>query len=169
MDRNALWPGVLADLELNLSPGNFATWIKPLSFLDLSRLNKQKQLLKLGCPSVFHKHQVGERYLGQIQAAAEKLLEGKCEIVLEIHQRVSPAKASATAGQSDDLFSVDTKKINLEAYQRAIRLLTEHRGKLEDLTKALLAEESLDGPRILQVTGLAPKVDVHAAEVLDRE
>jgi len=120
MDRNALWPGVLADLELNLSPGNFATWIKPLSFLDLSRLNKQKQLLKLGCPSVFHKHQVGERYLGQIQAAAEKLLEGKCEIVLEIHQRVSPAKASATAGQSDDLFSVDTKKINLEAYQRAI-------------------------------------------------
>src|SRR3990170_1345626 len=115
MDRDALWPGVLADLELNLSPGNFATWIKPLSFLDLSQLNPQKQLLKLGCPSVFHKHQVSERYLGQIQAAAEKLLEGKCEVVLEIHQRAASTKASE--GQSD-LFSIDTKKVNLEAYQQ---------------------------------------------------
>ncbi len=120
MDRDALWPGVLADLELNLSPGNFATWIKPLSFLELSRLNQQKQLLKLGCPSVFHKHQVAERYLGQIQAAAEKLLEEKCEVALEIHQKAA-RDAKVGAGQDqDDLFSLDTKKINLEAYQQAI-------------------------------------------------
>jgi len=118
MDRDSLWPGVLADLELNLSPGNFATWIKPLSFLDLTQLNPQKQLLKLGCPSVFHKHQVGERYLGQIQAAAEKLLETKCEVVLEIHQRAAHVKTSAN--QSDDLFSVDTKKLSREAYQSAV-------------------------------------------------
>ncbi len=117
MDRDALWPGVLADLELNLSPGNFATWIKPLSFLDLTQLNPQKQLLKLGCPSVFHKHQVAERYLGQIQAAAEKLLEKKCEVGLEIKQR--PSSAKAPEGQSD-LFSLDTKKLNLEAYQQAV-------------------------------------------------
>jgi len=119
MDRDALWPGILADLELNLSPGNFATWIKPLGFLELARLNQQKQLLKLGCPSVFHKHQVSERYLGQIQAAAEKLLGNKCEVVLEIHQK--PARVvKAGAGRDDDLFSLDTKKLNLEAYQQSI-------------------------------------------------
>jgi cell division protease FtsH len=67
--------------------------------------------------------------------------------------------SEATAQAADKA----VRKIVDEAYQRAIRLLTEHRGKLEDLTRALLAEESLDGPRILQVTGLAPKVDVPAA------
>ncbi len=120
MDLLSLWPGVLADLEMSLSPGNFATWIKPLTCLKLEQVNNQKQLLTLGCPSVFHKHQVGERYLGQIQTAVEKLLGKKCEVVLEIHQRVSPAKASATAGREDDLFSLDTKKLGLEAYQRAV-------------------------------------------------
>src|SRR3989344_3548410 len=111
MDDLSLWPGVLADLELNLSPGNFATWIKPLGFMSLTRLNPEKQLLTLGCPSVFHKHQVGERYLGQIQAAAEKLLERKCEVVLEIHQRAAFAKAAGQS-QGDDLFSVDTQKLS---------------------------------------------------------
>jgi cell division protease FtsH len=54
------------------------------------------------------------------------------------------------------------RKIVDEAYQRAIRLLTENRVKLEDLTRALLAEESLDEARILQVSGLAPKLRVPA-------
>jgi cell division protease FtsH len=67
--------------------------------------------------------------------------------------------SEATAQAADKA----VRKIVDEAYQRAIRLLTEHRAKLESLTRALLAEESLDGPRILQVTGLAPKVDAQAA------
>ncbi|GAB4442250.1 MAG: ATP-dependent zinc metalloprotease FtsH [Chloroflexi bacterium OHK40] len=54
------------------------------------------------------------------------------------------------------------RKIVDDSYQKAIRLLTEHRDKLEALTQALLVEETLDGARILQVTGLAPKLDVPA-------
>ncbi len=67
--------------------------------------------------------------------------------------------SEATAQAADKA----VRKITDDAYQRAIRLLTEHRDKLEALAKALLEEESLDGPRILQVTGLAPKVDAEAA------
>lgn len=119
MDLHSLWPGVLADLEISLSPGNFATWIKPLACLKLEPVNEEKKLLTLGCPSVFHKHQVGERYLGQIQAVVEKLLSTKCEISLEIYQRAAaPAANGATHG--DDLFSLDTKKLGFEAYQRAV-------------------------------------------------
>ncbi|MBU2052316.1 chromosomal replication initiator protein DnaA [Patescibacteria group bacterium] len=120
MDKNALWPGILADLELNLSPGNFATWIKPLSCLALNRVRPKKQLLLLGCPSVFHKHQVGERYIGQIQTAAEKLLKNKCEVALEIHQKPAAANLNGGGGSQDDLFSLDTKKLGREAYQQAV-------------------------------------------------
>ena len=119
MDLQSLWPGVLADLEINLSPGNFATWIRPLTCLKLEPISQEKQLLTLGCPSVFHKHQVGERYLGQVQAVVEKLLSTKCEIALEIYQRAA-APSSAGANQGDDLFSLDTKKLGLEAYQKAV-------------------------------------------------
>lgn len=119
MDRSGLWSGVLADLELNLSPGNFATWIKPLNCLSLEPVSEGKQILTLGCPSVFHKHQLAERYLGQIQAAAEKLAGGKCEVSLEIHQRPSAA-AKTPPGAAADLYSVDAAKLTRDAYRQAV-------------------------------------------------
>jgi cell division protease FtsH len=64
--------------------------------------------------------------------------------------------SEATAQAADKA----VRKIVDDAYQKAIRLLTEHRGQLDALTRVLLAEETLDEARILQVTGLAPKVHV---------
>ncbi|HMQ29341.1 MAG TPA: ATP-dependent zinc metalloprotease FtsH [Chloroflexaceae bacterium] len=58
------------------------------------------------------------------------------------------------------------RKIVDESYQKAIRLLNEHRARLDALTQALLAEETLDEARILQVTGLAPHVPPAAAEAV---
>jgi cell division protease FtsH len=52
------------------------------------------------------------------------------------------------------------RKIVDDCYQRAIRTLTEHRDQLDALAQALLAEETLDEGRILQVTGVAPKIRV---------
>lgn len=60
--------------------------------------------------------------------------------------------SEATAQAADKA----VRKIVDDSYQRAIRLLTEHRDRLELLTQALLAEETLDEARILQVIGLAP-------------
>jgi chromosomal replication initiator protein len=119
MDLDSVWPAVLADLEISLSPGNYATWIRPLQALSLKKIDREKQLLTLGCPSVFHKHQLSERYLGQIQTAAEKLLTGKCEVALEIHQKPTAPKTTATP-LSDDLFSIDQEQVNRDAYQQAV-------------------------------------------------
>jgi len=113
MDKSFLWTAILSEMELNLSPGNFATWIRPLRCLSLKRAGSG-QCLTLGCPSVFHKNQVGERYLGQVQALAEKILKEKCEICLEIEQKEPKEKRS---GQ--DLFSVDSSKLAEETYRRA--------------------------------------------------
>ncbi len=119
MDLESLWPAVLADLEISLSPGNYATWIRPLQALSLKSVDGQKQLLTLGCPSIFHKHQLSERYLGQIQAASEKLLENKCEVALEIHQKPTAAKIT-DAPVKDDLFSIDQEQVQRDAYQQAV-------------------------------------------------
>jgi cell division protease FtsH len=52
-----------------------------------------------------------------------------------------------------------TKRIIDECYEKAIRLLSQERERLEALTEVLLREESLDYAEMLEVTGLAP----HAA------
>jgi chromosomal replication initiator protein len=121
MDRNSLWSAILAELELNISPGNYATWVRPLQVLSLESLSPEKQLLKLGCPSIFHKHQIAERYLGQIQAVAEKVLGSKCEINIEVRQKPAVAESSsARAEGKDDLFSIDPEKLAADSYHQAV-------------------------------------------------
>jgi cell division protease FtsH len=58
--------------------------------------------------------------------------------------------SEATAREVD----LEIKRIADECLTEAMRLLTENRGKLESLTRALLAEDSLGEEQILSVTGL---------------
>jgi cell division protease FtsH len=58
--------------------------------------------------------------------------------------------SEATAREVD----LEIKRIADECLTEAMRLLTENRGKLESLTRALLAEDSLGEDQILSVTGL---------------
>jgi cell division protease FtsH len=60
--------------------------------------------------------------------------------------------SEATAKLIDD----EVKRIADECFEDARRLLKEHRGKLDDLAKALLEHDSLDEKEILSVTGLTP-------------
>ena len=116
MDKSSLWSSILTELELSVSPGNFTTWISPLTAIKLKTLDKKRVILEVGCPSIFHKNQVGERYIGQIQEVAEKTLKKKCEVKLEV--KAGEIKKSGE-GDKTDLFSVDTKKIAQEAYEGA--------------------------------------------------
>jgi chromosomal replication initiator protein len=115
MNIESLWAAVLADLELNLSPGNFTTWIAPLKAVELKGGSDEKFSLVVGCPSVFHKNQVSDRYVGKIQTVVEESLKTKCEVELLV---VSIDKPNSGDNEiSDDLFSVDTDKMALEAYE----------------------------------------------------
>jgi len=115
MKKNALWSAILAEMELALSPGNFTTWIAPVKIVELKKINEEAWLVTIGCPSVFHKNQVGERYVGQIQEAAERRLKKKCEVKLEVRLEKKDKR-----GSGDDLFSVDTDKLAVEAYEEAV-------------------------------------------------
>jgi chromosomal replication initiator protein len=118
MNKDSLWSSVLSELELNVSPGNYTTWILPLSVVSLKKIDENRSVLTVGCPSIFHKNQVGERYVGQIQEVAERLLKSKCEVGLEIKAVESVVDEAGSDG--GDLFSVDTKQVAQEAYETAL-------------------------------------------------
>ena len=118
MQADVLWSSIQSELEVNLSPGNFTTWIAPIKLLTLKSINNKKNfLLEIGCPSIFHKNEVSKRYLGQIQAMAEKKLKKKCEVQLTIKRELKKIKESAV---DDDLFSIDADKLVQQAYQQAV-------------------------------------------------
>jgi len=112
MQVNSLWSGVRAELEMSLSPGTFATWISPLGMTGLKKLKNGSYLAELICPSVFHKNQISERYLGQIQKLAEKQLKKKCEIELLVKRTIKEDKAL-----DEGLFAIDADKLQQEAYE----------------------------------------------------
>jgi cell division protease FtsH len=56
-----------------------------------------------------------------------------------------------------EVIDSEVRRIVEECFDEALRLLTENRQKLVDLTTALLREDSLNEEEILQVTGLPPK------------
>ena len=114
MDSRQVWSSVLSELELSLSPGNFSTWVSPLRVVNLTS-GQEKELLTIGCPSVFHKNYVADRFLGQIQQVAQKTLNKACEIELTIVQTKKEPAAPA-----DDLFSTDPSQLMAEAYSDAI-------------------------------------------------
>ena len=59
------------------------------------------------------------------------------------------------------LTDVTTKRIIDECYDKALRLLSQERARLDALAEVLLREESLDYAEMLEVTGLPP----HAASL----
>ncbi|MFC1627192.1 chromosomal replication initiator protein DnaA [Patescibacteria group bacterium] len=118
MNEESLWSVVLSEMELNLSPGNFTTWVSPLSISKIEEKKGEKPVIEVACPSVFHKNQVSERYVGQIKKAAEKVLKKKCDVRLEVKQKErekdDPSKDEA------GLFSVDMDKLAKDAYEGSI-------------------------------------------------
>ena len=115
MDVQDVWSTILPQLELSLSPGKFATWVTPIKALDLKEVDNSRSILELGFPSVFHKNQVEDKYLGQIQQLAEIVIGKKCEVQLSIRQEKT--ETNKTEG---GLFSVNVEKIATEAYEGSV-------------------------------------------------
>ncbi|HWB39287.1 MAG TPA: chromosomal replication initiator protein DnaA [Candidatus Saccharimonadales bacterium] len=57
MQQSALWQAVLGEIELSVSRGNFVTWFKNTSLLELS-----EDQLVVGVPNIFIKQQLEKKY-----------------------------------------------------------------------------------------------------------
>ncbi|MCD5396456.1 MAG: chromosomal replication initiator protein DnaA [Candidatus Pacebacteria bacterium] len=57
MKKENLWQAILAQVQLNLSPANFATWFKNTCILEI-----KKDILIIGVPNNFSKEWIEKRY-----------------------------------------------------------------------------------------------------------
>ena len=55
--RDALWQAVLGEIELTVSPGNYATWFK-----NTQLLRQKDEVFVIGVPNVFTKHQLEHKF-----------------------------------------------------------------------------------------------------------
>lgn len=74
MEPTDLWKAVLSQLELNISPANFATWFRGTQISQVSG-----GVVTVGCPNPFVKGWLEERYAKQIAAALSDILGEKTE------------------------------------------------------------------------------------------
>jgi len=115
MEKNDLWQAILAELQINLSPSNFSTWIAACQLLDIKKVNQKRQILQIALPSPFHKNIVETRYYAQIKEVADRLSGKKTELVFQVSSVVPKKKATGP------LFTLkkDKKKSFLEAVRKA--------------------------------------------------
>ncbi len=66
----------------------------------------------------------------------------------------NPYLADATSQETRSLMDVEVKRLVDEAHGRVVRLLTEHRDKLDSLASALLEHETLDQDQVYEAAGL---------------
>jgi cell division protease FtsH len=70
-------------------------------------------------------------------------------------QEAAAASAlSLLAGETRELFDAEVRRFIDEGYEEALRLLREHRDKLDALVAALLEHESLDEAEAYRIAGV---------------
>jgi cell division protease FtsH len=75
----------------------------------------------------------------------------------EQEEQTGPMAARPYSSATGRIIDEEVRRIVEECHEEAERLLQQHRDKLDALTQALLAEDSLNEAEILRVTGLQPQ------------
>ncbi|MFC1653694.1 chromosomal replication initiator protein DnaA [Patescibacteria group bacterium] len=120
MNIKQLWSLVLEDIQVGLSKGNFATWIKPTLLEGIKEVGEDRLIAEISCPSSFHLQMVEGRYYGQIKEALDKATKKKSELRFSVNTQLqqekpidsSPLFASTSQPTIDEL-SVAQHRIGL--------------------------------------------------------
>ena len=104
MDKDKIWNVVLENLKLTLSAANFATWF-PLTFINqIKKINKERQITEIACPSVFVSNTIENRYYGLIKEALDKATKKKNDLVFIVKVN---EKLKEERGKKEPLFEVN--------------------------------------------------------------
>lgn len=110
MELTKIWPAVLAQLELSLSPANFATWFRGTQLVTV-----EEGIVEVGCPSPFVKGWLEERYAKQISEALASALGKKVEVRFSVLPGVTkeqPTKPAPLFDQAEAEKSKALKRIS---------------------------------------------------------
>lgn len=104
INAEQVWRDALGELEVGISPASFSSWIKPCFIDSINKIDEERIIVELACPSGFHQKTIDERYYGQIKQIIEKLTNKRCEIGLVVKQRQVEMR-SEVVEEEPDLFN----------------------------------------------------------------
>ncbi len=118
MDKKTLWQTVLENLKVSLSSANFATWFSQTFITQNKKIDKDRQIVEIGCPSSFVRDTVENRYYGQIKEALDRSLKKKCDLVFVVKQ-TKKKKNEKTEKREEPLFERKQEPREEEVIKRA--------------------------------------------------
>jgi hypothetical protein len=93
LTNRQLWAAVLDELRRTVSPGSFATWLKPTRLIGLEGTE-----LVVGVPNSYAREWLGERFASQVESAVEVVLGSSRRVRFAVEREWL---ASANGGTSD--------------------------------------------------------------------
>jgi chromosomal replication initiator protein len=84
MDKKALWQTIMENLKVGLSSANFATWFPQTFIAQIKKIDQDRQIVEIGCPSGFVRDTVENRYYGQIKEVLDQATKKKCDLVFVV-------------------------------------------------------------------------------------
>ncbi len=86
MDKEKVWLTVLENLKLSLSSANFATWFSRTFIASIKKIDSQRQIIEIGCPSSFISNTIENRYYSLIKNALDQITKKKNDLVFMVKE-----------------------------------------------------------------------------------
>lgn len=108
MKKDTLWKTVLETLKINLSSANYSTWFSQTFIENVKKIDEERQIVEIACPSPFIRDTIENRYYGQIKEIMDQVLGTKTDLVFLVKQAVVEDKMDSPA----PLFEKKTQENN---------------------------------------------------------
>lgn len=116
IDYLSLWHECLESLKVTVSPASFSAWLARTHLADLKK-NGNRYAAEIGCPTLYVKNYIENRYFGLIQDCLRNSLKAECDISFIVKDLSAETKDSLTASP---LFSGDNNIKEDYAYKNAV-------------------------------------------------
>lgn len=93
MEYTELWKRAKADLEVSVSKGMFAMWIKPAELIEVKEIGEDRGIASFSSPTPYHLATLENRFYAQIKDALDRVSGKKYELQFTM---VRPAGESTT-------------------------------------------------------------------------
>ena len=113
-DYDKLWKDTLEILKISVSEATFNTYLSHTHLVGLKEIG-DREIVEIGCESIFIKQQVEQRYYGLIQDTLSKQLEKSTDITFIVKSEMRKPKTETIS----PLF--DQPKINQEEINEALK------------------------------------------------
>lgn len=115
MDQGRLWKDVLSTLKISLSGATMQGWFSSTFIVSLQKVSAERQVVEIGCSSVFIADGIEKRYFDILQETLNQITGVKNDIVFIVKQ-----KPRQDLPDNEPLFSFNTPT-NKEAVESALR------------------------------------------------